>query len=228
MTAIAQLPPSPLPSDDEATLNDKMFATFAALPDFIDQSNAQALENNAAAAAAALSQGQAAASEAAALLYKNAAAANAVNAAAAAGASAFVSGAAVTSGSDRRWSLINGRVYVAKTSGVRNVDPALDRANWGDLVEMPRIRVTGATALVAGNIYELDSTAGVFNLTMPAAFAATDRIGIVDVGLALDINPVTLLRNGNNIRRVAEDLICDQRGDSFFLVGQTTIGWIEE
>lgn len=168
-----------------------------------------------------------AASASASSISAAASASNAVAAAANAGASAWVSGTTYAIG-NKRWSLINGRVYTRQTAGAGATDPALDRTNWGDPVDLPRVRVTGATALQAGHIYELDSTGGSFSLTLPASFAAADRIGFADVGYALVTNPVTVLRNGNDIRRTAEDLICDRNGDSFFLVGQTSIGWIEE
>ena len=72
------------------------------------------------------------------------------------------------------------------------------------------------------------SSGGAFNVTLPASFSDQDWIDFVDVGMALSTNNVTILRNGNNIRRVAEDLILDVSSDSLRLVARTSLGWIEQ
>ena len=97
-----------------------------------------------------------------------------------------------------------------------------------DQVNGARVRITSATTLQVRTLYELDSSGGSFNVTLPAAFGDTDWIDFVDVGMALTLNPVTVLRNGNNIRRVAEDLILDVTGDSLRLLARTSLGWIEQ
>lgn len=162
-----------------------------------------------------------------ALGYRDAAAASAVDSAAASGAAAWVSGATYAVG-DRRRSLLDGRVYRRTTVGAGTTDPANDTANWVDQVNGARVRITSATTLQVRTLYELDSSGGSFNVTLPATFGDTDWIDFVDVGLSLTVNPVTVLRNGNNIRRVAEDLILDVTGDSLRLVARTSLGWIEQ
>lgn len=158
---------------------------------------------------------------------RDAAAASATDAAASAGAAAWVSGATYAIG-DRRRSLLDGRVYRRTTAGAGTVDPANDTANWVDQVVGARVRITGATVLQVRTLYELDSSAGSFNVTLPATFGDTDWIDFVDVGLALGTNPVTVQRNGNNIRRVPEDLVLDVAGDSLRLLARTSLGWIEQ
>lgn len=167
------------------------------------------------------------ASEAAALVSQIASAANASNAAASAGASAWVSGTTYAIG-NKRWSLINGRVYVRRTVGAGTTDPANDPTNWYDVIFGERIRITSNTNLLVGKLYELDSTGGAFTVTLPASFSDQDRIGLRDYGLTLATNPVTVARNGANIRRTAEDLVLDVSGDSLDLVGYSAIGWTEE
>lgn len=167
------------------------------------------------------------ASSVAAAASASASAASAVDAANSSGALAWLSGTTYVIGA-KRWSLINGRVYVRLSEGAGTTDPANDPTNWADVVGGRRVRITGNTNAVVGCIYELDSTAGPFTVTLPASFAAQDRIGFVDVGLALTQNNVTVARNGNNIRRAAEDLVLDVNADRFDLVGQPSIGWIEE
>jgi hypothetical protein len=148
-------------------------------------------------------------------------------AAATTGATAWVSGTTYAIGA-KVWSLINGRVHVRRVAGAGTTDPANDATNWEDVIGGQRIRITGATTLQVRKLYELDSSGGAFNVTLPASFSDQDWIDFVDVGLALNTNPVTILRNGNNIRRVAEDLILDVSSDSLRLVARTSLGWIEQ
>jgi len=227
MTTISPMPPAPQPNDDTATFNDKAFASWAALPTFISEANAQASENNAAAATATAGAATATAKAAEAFGYKDAAAASAADSAAANGAAAWVSGTTYAIG-DRRRSLLDGRVYRRTTAGAGTTDPANDTANWVDQVNGARVRITSATTLQVRTLYELDSSGGAFSVTLPATFGDTDWIDFVDVGMSLTVNPVTVLRNGNNIRRVAEDLILDVTGDSLRLVARTSLGWIEQ
>lgn len=227
MTTISTLPPAPQPTDDTSTFNSKAFALLAALAGFVSEANAQAGENNTAASTAAAGASTATTKAAEAGGYRDAAAASAVDAAAAAGAAAWVSGTTYAIG-DRRRSLLDGRVYRRTTAGAGTTDPANDTTNWVDQVNGARVRITSATTLQVRTLYEIDSTAGSFNVTLPATFGDTDWIDLVDVGLALGTNPVTVLRNGNNIRRVAEDLILDVAGDSLRLLARTSLGWIEQ
>jgi len=166
-------------------------------------------------------------SAAAALASQAAAAASAADAANSAGAIPWVSGTTYAIG-NKRTSLLNGRVYVRLTVGAGTTDPQNDQTNWADVVGGRRIRITGNTNAQVGCIYELDSSGGPFNLTLPASFNDQDWIGFVDVAASLSAFPVTVVRNGNNIRRVAEDLILDVTCDSGRLTGRTSIGWIEE
>jgi len=227
VTTISTLPPAPQPTDDKATFNAKAFAMLAALPTFVTEANAQAGENNTAAGTATSGAATATTKAAEAQGYRDAAATSASDAAAAAGAVAWVSGTTYAVG-DRRRSLLDGRVYRRTLAGAGTTDPANDTANWVDQVVGARVRITSATNLQVRTLYELDSSGGAFNVTLPATFGDTDWIDFVDVGLALGVSPVTVLRNGNNIRRVAEDLILDVAGDSLRLTARTSLGWIEQ
>lgn len=155
-----------------------------------------------------------------------ASAASAIASASSAGAAMWASGTYAAGAPARSPS--NLRVYINKTTGSRTIDPASDPTNWVDAVGGERIRVTSATALQVRCLYELDSSGGAFSVTLPASWADQDWIDLVDVGLTLATNNVTVLRAGADIRRVAEDLVLDVSGDSLRLVGRTTLGWIEQ
>lgn len=224
LTAPPSTPPS---SSDSANFDARADSLLGWLPTLISDMT-DALANVFANATDAYN------SAVAALGYKNAAdsaasaaAANASNSAAYAGATAWVSGETYAVG-DKRWSLINGRVHVRRTVGAGTVDPMNDPTNWEDVIFGARIRITSNTNLVVGKLYELDSSGGAFTVTLPASFSNKDRIGLRDYGMVLSTNPVTVARNGSNIRRTAEDLVLDVVGDSLDLVGDTTLGWIEE
>jgi hypothetical protein len=217
----------PLPSDDLATFNSKAFSTLAALNPWATEANATAADANADAASSLDSKNAAAASASAAETSRLGSQSAADAAATSAGAVAWVSGTTYAIGA-KVWSLINGRVHVRRVAGAGTTDPANDATNWEDVIGGQRIRITGATTLQVRKLYELDSSGGAFNVTLPASFADQDWIDFVDVGMAMNTNPVTILRNGNNIRRLAEDLILDVSSDSLRLVARTSLGWIEQ
>ena len=226
-TAPTPFPGVPPSSQDPAIFDPRMDATLAHLPTlntemaglaanaFSNASDSLSSANDSAASAAESEE-----SRLAALAASDAAAATT-------GATAWVSGTTYAIGA-KVWSLINGRVHVRRVAGAGTTDPANDATNWEDVIGGQRIRITGATTLQVRKLYELDSSGGAFNVTLPASFSDQDWIDFVDVGLALNTNPVTILRNGNNIRRVAEDLILDVSSDSLRLVARTSLGWIEQ
>jgi hypothetical protein len=217
----------PLPSDDLATFNSKAFATLSALNPWATEANETAADVNADAASALNSKNAAAASASAAETSRLGALSAADVSATNAGAVAWVSGTTYSAGV-KVVSPLTGRVFRRISTGAGATDPFNDSANWEDVIGGRRIRITSATTLQPRCLYELDSSGGAFNVTMPASFADQDWIDFVDVGLALGTNNVTILRNGNNIRRVAEDLVLDVSADSFRLTGRTTLGWIEQ
>lgn len=71
---------------------------------------------------------------------------------------------------------------------------------------------------VTPGVYLVNTGAGSFSLTLPAAPAVGDSIELIDVfGTWLSF-PLTILRNGNTIMNVADDLICNIRGLEFRLI----------
>lgn len=224
---IPDLPTPPQPADDKPTFNSRMFAWIIAILDWTTAVNAVSAAMNALYTTIAGLASAAAASAAASESSRLVSAANAQAAAESAGAIAWVSGTTYAGG-DQRWSPITGRVYRRISAGAGTTDPSADAANWVDVAGGRRVRLTSGATLQVRTRYELDSTAGPFTVTLPASFNDQDWIDFVDVGYSLAINPVTIARNGNNIRRTAEDLKADLNGDAFRLTGRTSLGWIEE
>ena len=79
---------------------------------------------------------------------------------------------------------------------------------------------------VSGTVYACNTTAGVFNVTLPAAPAAGDFVWIVDARGTFDTNNLTVVRNGNPIMTVAEDMTLDLDGTAIELQYiDATRGW---
>lgn len=135
---IAALPTPPGPTDDVATFNARAFALLGALPTFVTETNAAAVDVDAAAAAAAASEAAAELAEVAAEAARDTAIANANAAAASAGASAWVSGTTYALG-DRVWSPINQRLYSRSVAGGGTTDPSADAANWTPIWPLPKL-----------------------------------------------------------------------------------------
>ena len=96
----------------------------------------------------------------------------------------------------------NDQLRVAILSMIARLGPAGDRY------------VNADTVMTAGT-YLVDSSAGSFNLTLPAAPNTPTRIRLVDLRGTWDDNPVTLLRNGHPIMDLNEDMLLHVCGLEF-------------
>lgn len=72
----------------------------------------------------------------------------------------------------------------------------------------------------------LNPTGGSFNLTLPASPTHGDKVRAADVSGVASTNPVTILRNGNNINGAASDVSFDLDYGEATLTFYTTIGWV--
>lgn len=63
-----------------------------------------------------------------------------------------------------------------------------------------------------------DTSAGIWNLTLPAAPTIGQKVGISDYSGTFDAFHLTVLRNGSLIMDLAEDLVVDMKDASFLLV----------
>lgn len=86
--------------------------------------------------------------------------------------------------------------------------------------------VSANSNLARNTIYAVDSTAGSFSLTLPAAPSVGDTVRLFDAGGNLSGFPVTVLRNGIRINRRDDDLLLDVSEASLSLAYiNSTIGW---
>lgn len=85
-----------------------------------------------------------------------------------------------------RWSPTNGRTYRNKTAGVRNTDPALDNANWWDVVSLsaPPLATVGAGGGTAKlGFFHLITAPGTLLLPTDNLEAGVSLVSYLDVSL---------------------------------------------
>jgi hypothetical protein len=79
---------------------------------------------------------------------------------------------------------------------------------------------------VKGNGYLCDTSAAAFTLTLPAAAAAGDLIGIIDESGTFGSKNLTIARNGLLIMKIAEDMVVNINNLNFSLVyADADCGW---
>jgi len=103
--------------------------------------------------------------------------------------------------------------------------------NAGRLIKTNGVPANAITStpqtLVSGLSYNVDTTAGGFNLTLPSSPVVGDFVWVSDYAGTFANNNLTLLRNGSNTEGLAEDLIIDISGISVLVEYiNTTKGWV--
>jgi len=74
----------------------------------------------------------------------------------------------------------------------------------------------------------VDPTGGSFNLTLPASPTHGDKVRTTDVSGIASTNPVSVLRNGNNINGVASDVLFNIDYGTLEFTFYTSFGWVLE
>lgn len=80
------------------------------------------------------------------------------------------------------------------------------------------ITKTSNYTAVADDFIYIDTTAGSFTVTLPLNPAINTQINFLDIGGSLEINPLTVARNGQTIMGLEEDLIADMNATYFRLI----------
>ncbi|MBZ0158375.1 MAG: hypothetical protein K8I29_19430 [Alphaproteobacteria bacterium] len=87
------------------------------------------------------------------------------------------------------------------------------------------VRSSSFTA-IAGEGYLLDTSGGTFNMTLPLSPSVGDLVAGRDIANSFDTNNLSLLRNGEKIEALSEDLTDNVEGDYFYLLYTgATYGW---
>lgn len=87
--------------------------------------------------------------------------------------------------------------------------------------------VTSGVTMEAGSAYIIGTGVGTFSVTLPANPAINDQIKIIDGEANASNNNITVLRNGNSVMGLAEDLTVDIDNANFVLVYvNASKGWM--
>jgi len=87
--------------------------------------------------------------------------------------------------------------------------------------------VTGATTMVAGRGYFVNTTSSAFTMTLPSSASIGDTIAIVDYAGTADTNNITIGRNSHKIQGDSSDLTVSTERAAFRLVYvDATQGWL--
>ncbi len=99
-------------------------------------------------------------------------------------------------------------------------------ANTGGIVDWQAV-VTGATTMVAGRGYFVNTTSSAFTMTLPSSATRGDEVHIIDYGATFDTNNCTVGRNSHKIQGASSDLTVATERAAFTLVYvDSTQGWL--
>ena len=99
-------------------------------------------------------------------------------------------------------------------------------ANTGGIVDWQAV-VTGATTMVAGRGYFVDTSSSAFTMTLPSSATRGDEVHIIDYAATFDTNNCTVGRNSHKIQGASSDLTVATERAAFTLVYvDSTQGWL--
>ena len=99
-------------------------------------------------------------------------------------------------------------------------------ANTGGIVDWQAV-VTGATTMVAGRGYFVNTTSAAITMTLPASAVRGDEVHIIDYAATADTNNITVGRNSHKIQGASSDLTVATERAAFTLVYvDSTQGWL--
>ncbi len=99
-------------------------------------------------------------------------------------------------------------------------------ANTGGIVDWQAV-VTGATTMVAGRGYFVDTSSSAFTMTLPSSASRGDEVHIIDYAATFDTNNCTVGRNSHKIQGASSDLTVATERAAFTLVYvDSTQGWL--
>ena len=99
-------------------------------------------------------------------------------------------------------------------------------ANTGGIVDWQAV-VSGATTMVAGRGYFVDTSSSAITMTLPASAVRGDEVHIIDYAATADTNNITVGRNSHKIQGASENLTVATERAAFTLVYvDSTQGWL--
>ena len=117
--------------------------------------------------------------------------------------------------------------FVVNDGGAMKTIPASDIKTYNPGGTAWQSVVTGATTMVSGRGYFVNTTSSAFTMTLPSSASIGDNIQIIDYAGTADTNNITIGRNSHKIQGEAADLVVTTERAAFTLVYvDSTQGWL--
>ena len=117
--------------------------------------------------------------------------------------------------------------FVVNDGGAMKTIPASDIKTYNPGGTAWQSVVTGATTMVAGRGYFVNTTSSAYTMTLPSSASIGDTIQIIDYAGTADTNNITIGRNSHKIQGEAADLTVSTERAAFSLVYvDATQGWL--
>jgi len=98
---------------------------------------------------------------------------------------------------------------------------------WGVAGTSWQAVVTGATTMVAGRGYFVNTTSSAFTMTLPASPSLGDAVKIIDYAGTFDSNTCTIGRNSQKIAGASADMtVTTERAGLTLVFTDSTQGWL--
>ena len=117
--------------------------------------------------------------------------------------------------------------FVVNDGGAMKTIPASDIKTYNPGGTAWQSVVTGATTMVSGRGYFVNTTSSAFAMTLPSSASIGDYVQIIDYAGTADTNNITIARNSHKIQGEAADLVVTTERAAFTLVYvDSTQGWL--
>ena len=117
--------------------------------------------------------------------------------------------------------------FVVNDGGTMKTIPASDIKTYNPGGTAWQSVVTGATTMVAGRGYFVNTTSSAFTMTLPSSASIGDTISIIDYAGTFDSNTCTIGRNSHKIQGESADMTVTTERAAFSLVYvDSTHGWL--
>ncbi len=117
--------------------------------------------------------------------------------------------------------------FVVNDGGSMKTIPASDIKTYNPGGTAWQSVVTGATTMVAGRGYFVNTTSSAFTMTLPSSASIGDTVSIIDYAGTFDSNTCTIGRNSHKIQGASADMTVTTERAAFSLVYvDSTHGWL--
>ena len=117
--------------------------------------------------------------------------------------------------------------FIVNDGGTMKTIPASDVKTYNPGGTAWQSVVTGATTMVSGRGYFVNTTSSAFTMTLPASPSIGDNVSIIDYAGTFDSNTCTIGRNSQKIQGATADMTVTTERAAFTLVYvDATHGWL--